>query len=225
MSKKIKLTQGQYTIVDDDVYKLVKHHKWHAQYSKNNKSYYAVRVICSIYDTQIYKLLLSRYIMDLDRGDKRVIDHINHDTLDNRRSNLRICTNRENLQNQKRKKLGLCSSKYVGVCWSKSKKKWCSRIKLNNKRIHLGLFSTELEASKIYQKACKEIKETCILDINNYNIKTKDKCSSKYKGVSWHKQHKKWQVRISINKKQIHLGYFKTEEEAYKLVIEYSKKK
>jgi outer membrane protein assembly factor BamD (BamD/ComL family) len=46
------------------------------------------------------------------------------------------------------------------------------------------------------------------------NKKSYKGSSSKYKGVAWHKRHKKWNAQIQINGKQKHLGYFTSEEEA-----------
>jgi len=66
------------------------------------------------------------------------IDHINHNTLDNRKRNLRHCSHSENCMNQKAK----------GYSWSKDKQKWVARITVNYKRIHLGYFKTESEAIK-----------------------------------------------------------------------------
>jgi len=44
------------------------------------------------------------------------------------------------------------TSKYKGVCWSKSKNKWRASIHMNKKQNHLGYFDTEIEAHKFYQK-------------------------------------------------------------------------
>lgn len=49
------------------------------------------------------------------------------------------------------------TSKFKGVCWHKASNKWMARIRINGKRIHIGLFNTELEASKAYKKALGEI--------------------------------------------------------------------
>jgi HNH endonuclease len=67
-----------------------------------------------------------------------VVDHINGDTLDNRRSNLRICTNRQNLLN--RKKPSNNTSGFVGVHWNKQKNKWHTRINDRGHNYHVGYF-------------------------------------------------------------------------------------
>lgn len=85
-----------------------------------------------------------------DGTHKLVVDHINNNPLDNRLENLQIVTQRKNLSKDKK---GL--SKYTGVSWHKSSKKWISKIRINGKNIHLGLFNTELEASETYQNKLK----------------------------------------------------------------------
>ena len=78
-----------------------------------------------------------------------VIDHINHDTLDNRRSNLRVVTNRINSQNRLQQYKPR-TSKYVGVSYDKINKKYRADITINNKRINLGRYTTEEEAASAY---------------------------------------------------------------------------
>jgi hypothetical protein len=75
------------------------------------------------------------------------IDHINGDKTDNRISNLRSVTKQQNQHNRKTAK---------GYCWSKNNKKWVSKIKLNNKTIHLGYYDNEEDARSAYLQG-KEI--------------------------------------------------------------------
>lgn len=80
-----------------------------------------------------------------------VVDHINNNTLDNDIRNLQIITNREN--SSKNRKGG--SSKYVGVSWSNSNKKWLSMIYLNGETVYLGYFKDEYQAHLAYQNKLK----------------------------------------------------------------------
>jgi hypothetical protein len=82
------------------------------------------------------------------------VDHINGNTLDNRRSNLRVCTHAENMRN--RRKNSNSSSGYKGVFWDNHYKKWSSYIRVNNKRIYLGRFDDSKVAYEAYVAASKK---------------------------------------------------------------------
>lgn len=98
--------------------------------------------------------LLHRVITNCPKG--LTVDHVNLNTLDNRKENLRICTAAENNRNKGKKK-GKHSSKYVGVSWAKEMKKWYASLKHSGKSYNLGYFSEETEAAKAYDKKAKEL--------------------------------------------------------------------
>lgn len=136
--KEIQLTQGKVTIVDDEDYEILNQYKWYANFNSGN--YYAMN----------NKLgSMHRFIAKTPKG--LVTDHINHNTLDNRRDNLRVCTLQEN--NKNRNKRNNTSSKYMGVTWFKVVNKWKSQIKVDKNVIYLGSFSDEKEAAIAYNKA------------------------------------------------------------------------
>jgi hypothetical protein len=83
--------------------------------------------------------------------ESKIVDHINHDGLDNRRKNIRACTVRENLSNL----INQGKSKYVGVF--KDGKVWRGVIQIKGKSNYLGRFKTELEAANAYQVALSKI--------------------------------------------------------------------
>jgi len=91
-----------------------------------------------------------------------VTDHLNHETLDNRKCNLRNVTTRENLSNQKRK--SELSSSYVGVSWHKHAKKWRACIRITGKKKHLGLFVEEIDAAISYAIAYVELTNRGMLE-------------------------------------------------------------
>jgi hypothetical protein len=73
-----------------------------------------------------------------------VVDHINHNGLDNRRINIVSCTQRENILNSRRFKAK--SSKYKGVSWSKRKGKWAAYSTVKGKQKHIGYYNSEEKA-------------------------------------------------------------------------------
>ncbi|GMA50168.1 hypothetical protein GCM10025857_15250 [Alicyclobacillus contaminans] len=95
-------------------------------------------------------LYLHRLVVDAPPG--MVVDHINHNTLDNRKSNLRIVTNAENLQNtrgaQKNSTTGI-----RGVSWHKKQKKWEAQLRVNNRQIHVGYFDDIRDAERAVKHA------------------------------------------------------------------------
>jgi hypothetical protein len=95
--------------------------------------------------------LLHRFLMDFP--DILMVDHINHNTLDNRFCNLRTADYYLNNGNRDQK----TSSKYTGVSWHKRDKKWVAQIRIDGKKHHLGYFESEEDAHKAYQKRLKEV--------------------------------------------------------------------
>ena len=156
--RKILLTQGQFAILDNEDYDMINQYKWCANYYKSIHTYYAVRNTRKTNGKQKTQLM-HRVIMNCS-NDKQ-IDHINHNTLDNRKSNLRICTQNQNQYNQRLHKK--TSSKYKGVYLQKQKCKnkvhtyWVSYISFNGKKMYLGHSKTEIEGAKVYNKKAKEL--------------------------------------------------------------------
>ena len=140
--KLISLTQNQFTKVDDEDFDYLNQWKWYALWSPNTNSFYAVR---AEYSTG-KKLRIHRIIMNVT-DPKLQVDHVFHDTLDNRKCNLRVVTKRQNLQNRKGG-----SSIYPGVTFMKNQDKWISRIVINKKIKYLGLFINEIDAYILYTK-------------------------------------------------------------------------
>ena len=94
-------------------------------------------------------LLLHRFIIDCPQD--KVADHINHDTLDNRRENLRQCTRAENCRNSVKPKHN--TSGFKGVTWDKEKNKWKAHISVDSREIHLGYFESLGDAYEKYIEA------------------------------------------------------------------------
>ena len=89
----------------------------------------------------------------MNAPEDKVVDHINGNKLDNRKINLRLCTNRENLMGQKIPRDN--KSGFKGVYWYKASKKWMAKIVVNYKTIYLGLFDKVEDAGMAYKNAAK----------------------------------------------------------------------
>lgn len=146
--KYIKLTQNQKTKVDDADYEWLS--QWNWQAIKNKWGYRASRTTTQ--NGKEVHIMLSRLIMGFPEG--LVVDHINGDTLDNRRCNLRVCTTQQNHWNRRVGKNN--TSGFVGVSWNKHAKKWMAAIRLNTKTKTLGYRDTPEEASLLYKAASKK---------------------------------------------------------------------
>ena len=122
--------------------------EWYCFYAKNTKSYYAVRT--TTVNGKKGKQLMHRLIAGVIKGE--VVDHENHDTLDNRRQNLRICTHQKNLQNKKTH-----IRPHKGVSWRSREGKYQARIKTNGKETSLGYYSTIQDAIEAYNAGAKKL--------------------------------------------------------------------
>lgn len=153
--KLVPLTQGQVAMVDDADYNTLSQYKWHA--TKNERgNYYARRYVGRAFDGRAYKISMQKEIMK--PSPPMVVDHINHDTLDNRRQNLRVCTQQQNVWNSRKPKNNRSGYKGVyyldgGLDYFNNPGIWVARIMVSGKIIYLGYFKDKLEAAKTYNKA------------------------------------------------------------------------
>jgi hypothetical protein len=145
--KKIPLTQGFFALVDDEDFEFLMQWKWFVSKKKNQF------VAEGNAGTPKKRIKMHRFILGIYDPSKKV-DHINGDTLDNRRLNIRICTHAENSRNRGLAKNN--TSGFKGVNWSKPYNKWEVRIKLNDKSIAIGRFSNLKAAAKAYNEAAKK---------------------------------------------------------------------
>jgi hypothetical protein len=141
----IPLTQGYFAIVDADDYENLSQYKWHAGVKGDR---------CYAYRKKGKKLIaMHREILNAPTG--MHCDHINHNGLDNRKANLRLCTPQQNLFNQRPHRNS--TSRYKGVYWSGEKKKWRAEIKHNGRKIHIGYFDYEADAAIAYDDYAAEL--------------------------------------------------------------------
>jgi hypothetical protein len=139
----IDLTGGFFAIVDAGDYEWLSKHTWRVTGG------YSSYACCKIANKTVY---MHRLIMNPPPG--MVVDHINRNRWDNRRSNLRACTQAENLQNR-RKSRG--TSVFKGVFWHTRRRKWLATIGHMGKTIQIGFFDEEIKAARAYDDAARRL--------------------------------------------------------------------
>ncbi len=148
--KEIQLTQGKLALVDDEDFERINQHKWQAVKWKG--TFYASRSIRKP-DGARYMLFMHRAVMGTPENMQT--DHIECEGpdygLDNRKSNLRICTRAQNGQNRISYKNS--ASKYKGVNKRSKGTKWQASIRVDKKLISLGVYHHERDAAQAYNEA------------------------------------------------------------------------
>lgn len=150
--KLIPLTQGKFAQVDDDDFDFLNQWKWHCRRSPH--TCYAITVF---YPSNSRKTIQVRmhWLVIPTSDNTKIVDHINHQGLDNQKKNLRLCSHIENSKNKNPSKGS--SSKYLGVSWRKSRNCWVSQIQLGGKNKHIGCYNNEVEAALAYNKKAKKL--------------------------------------------------------------------
>jgi hypothetical protein len=142
--KRIKLSRGKYTFVDDEDFERLNEFGWYAS-KGNGNNFYAQRRKCKIH------VFMHREILPCPKGFQ--IDHIDGDGLNNQKKNLRVCTTSQNQFN--RGKIKNSTSGYKGVTWDKRSKKWLAQININKEHKNLGLFDSKEDAALAYNIAAE----------------------------------------------------------------------
>lgn len=142
----IELTFGKYAIVDAEDYPQLTKYKWCA--TEHGPTWYAQTL-----RRDGVPLSMHRLITGAPKG--LFVDHRDHNGLNNRRSNLRLCTHAENSRNT-RPAWGK-SSRYKGVSWDKNRSRYQANIRYNGKLIRIGRFKSEIAAAKAYDKKAFEL--------------------------------------------------------------------
>lgn len=140
----VELSRGFVALIDDEDAELVGRYKWWAHgrdrwvyacaWHRYGPRWQDRRMI------QMHRLIMGVW-------DGRKVDHRNHDTLDNRRDNLRLGTN---ANNQANRISAVGTSRFKGVSWNTQKQKWRATIYREGRTIFLGYFDSEEEAALAY---------------------------------------------------------------------------
>lgn len=210
LTKRIALTRSLFALVDDEDYAELANHKWNATaYGYATRTHHD-RFAPGLY--RAYCVFMHRQIMNAPRGLE--VDHVNGDTLDNRRENLRLCTRSENMRNRRKQRAAgraTPSSRYKGVAWSKNCRNWTAKIKRNGKTESLGSFPEERQAALAYDCRARQIfgdfARLNFPDVHDYSNlpQRRTRAASGYRGVG--RRNGRWVAVIYVGRK-IRLGYF-----------------
>jgi len=135
----IFLSNGMVAKIDTDDYDKIKNSVW----------CFSERYVRARIDGSDNKQYLHRFLLGITDPKKR-IDHIDHDTLNNKKENLRVCTPSQNNGNQKLNRDN--TSGFKGVSFHKNIKKFSSHVRINGYLHHLGYFNNPVDAAKEYDK-------------------------------------------------------------------------
>jgi hypothetical protein len=150
--RRIYLGEGVWTVLDEQDYYRLGHFKWTV--IGDSGKFYAVRSV-KVGQVKTKTLRLHREIMNPPK--RRLVDHKNGDSLDNRRDNLRLATRAQNVHNRRKTK-SKTSSRFIGVFYEKRYHYWVAKIEHKGKVIWLGSFKSEVEAAKAYDRAALKLR-------------------------------------------------------------------
>lgn len=138
----IPLTQGLFAVIDEVDAPAVLAHKWHAVVQTPTLQYAARSVVHGSSRRRIY---MHRFLLSAQPSRTTVVDHINHNGLDNRRGNLRLVSQSENIRNAR---IWRAPEMHNGVTVQGDS--WVSKINFEKRQIYLGLFRSYEEACAAY---------------------------------------------------------------------------
>jgi HNH endonuclease/AP2 domain len=204
--------KGKFAIVDTGDYKHLSQFTWNYVYG------YARLANAAKLKKQGVAPKSTMHQMLLPAPDGYMVDHVNQNKLDNRRSNLRLATHTGNMRNTSVKPNKTTQSVFKGVF--KQGNGWQASISVDYKQIYIGFYGTQREAAQAYNDAAIKyhgefagLNDLSILaPDDDPDIRTPQK--SRYKGVSFHKKQQKWCAYVCHQKKQKTLGSFDTELDA-----------
>jgi hypothetical protein len=211
ITREIHLPSGHIAIIDEADWDLVKACVWHANVSKRCHVVYAHTRVLDPLTGRRQHVTMHRLIFGAAAGQR--VDHINHDGLDNRRENLRLCTASGNGANSRLPVNN--TSGYKGV--RRERDRWMAAIGVNGKTIRLGTFDDKRDAAQAYNAACiaafgefalpnagvptEPIARTPLLRQPRWLAKSG---KSGYRGVTWVSHAKRWRANCAGK----YLGYF-----------------
>lgn len=224
MSKKIFLSgkagHGKFALVDDTDYEKLSAYQWHLTAGKYAGSDAA--------GGTMHRIILNPPA-------DMFVDHINHNTLDNRRKNLRVVSPKENAWNSSKTTSGRCLSKFKGVTKDRYGH-WAVMMWKDNKAYTFDSYRTELEAAVIYNQKAKELygeyaclnhftkeEQDAINKLSFIPLSEQRMTRSPYHGVSYNTKKKRWGWRFTYKGKLYYNQYCDSPEDARDKLIEFLK--
>lgn len=211
--RKIPLTQNEYAIVDEDDYERVSQYRWTLRVHDGGRYKYALHR--AGHAGKKGRMLMHRFIMDAPPG--MVVDHINHDGLDNRKSNLRVVTSDDNMKNRRSNRGSRVQ--YKGVTYAPKRGVWLAEIRADGDRMYLGQYSDPKEAALAYDRAARtlhgEFGYLNFPDIEQGELVYRSlpaRSRHGYRGI--YKNGSGWGAEIRHKGQRYYLGCFSTAEEA-----------
>ena len=141
----IKLLRGEAALVDDEDLERVSQFQW-----RRDSNGYVSRSEGNSKHGTYTTIYLHRVIMNAGPGEE--VDHRHGNRLDNRKTELRCCSHRQNICNGK-KKSNAATSKFKGVSWNSQNMKYEVHIRAEGKHMFLGYFGDEVKAHEAYKNA------------------------------------------------------------------------
>lgn len=139
-----KTSSGTEFMFDLEDFELVQQYTWGIEH-------YGYVVTSVPKPHRLHRLIMSKY-QEIEGFE---IDHINHDKLDNRKCNLRVCTHQQNNHNQQLKSSN--TTGYKGPWWDKRLRKWRATIKYDSRTVYLGYYETAELAALAYNEAATDL--------------------------------------------------------------------
>lgn len=211
----ISLTKGKIAIVDAADAEMVNRHKWYAATCGSSTFYASTKVHEG---GKAKHVLMHRLITGAVSG--QVVDHVNGDGLDNRRTNLRITTTQGNAWNHRGQRGA--KSQYRGLSFYGGM--FYVRIFVNGRNQYLGRYTDERLAARVFDfAAVKHFGEYARLNLPDdplmseaefLALSSRKPTHSAYRGVSWREDRRKWRAYIQVDRTHVHVGYFTDEIEA-----------
>lgn len=220
------IADGCTVLIDEEDYEKVKQYKWHVLKKKAEEEnlFYFTTTTYLPYKNRRGSIFLHRLIAGCELGDGKVVDHKNHDTLDCRKENLRVCTVLENTRSMRKGKRN--TSGYKGISQNPTTHRWIARLQLpGGNKVSMGTYYTPEEAARAYDRGAlfhfgeyaitnfpkEQYTEEDLKNLNQSKGLLQKRNTSGYVGVLWNYYGNDWKA---VYKDTI-VGFYKDPYEAY----------